>query len=132
MAAQGGLILRSFLCFFALFWPCFSPRTLYFVALRTLLRMSLIFQRSLPTPLSSQQCPPTPQINTQFGFFHSSPRLNQSPSPPTTAGPTNSSSPLLMDSCLDQLNWLYKLDVRMKEFIGRIYLDKRMQQRQYG
>ncbi|XP_022616258.1 uncharacterized protein LOC111232863 [Seriola dumerili] len=73
MAAQRGLILRRFLLFFAQFWPCFSPRTLYFVALRTLLRMSLIFQRSLPTPLSSQKRSPTPQINTQFGFFHSSP-----------------------------------------------------------
>lgn len=81
-AVQGRAYIRVLFVFLALFWPCFSPRTLYFVALRTLLRMSLMFQRSLPTPLSSQKCPPTPQINTQFEFFHSSPHLNQSPGPP--------------------------------------------------
>lgn len=87
-AVRGGLILRSFFfVFFALFWTCFSPRTLYFVALRTLLRMSLIFQRSLPTPSSSQKCPPTPQINTQFGFFHSSPHLSHAPSTPLLYDP---------------------------------------------
>lgn len=119
--------------FLALFWPCFSPRTLYFVALRTLLRMSLIFQKSLPTPLSSQKCPPTPQINTQFGFFHAALHLNQSHSPRHYCRtPPTLPYPLLMDSRLHHLNWLHESDARAKEFIGRIYLDTRMHQRQYG
>ena len=78
------LCREGFLLLFALFWPCFSPRTPCCVALRTLLRMCLIFQRSLPAPLSSQKCSPTPHINTQSGFFDSSPHLDQSTRPSAT------------------------------------------------
>lgn len=83
---RGGLILRSFLCFFfALFWPCFSPRTLYFVALRTLLRMSLIFQRSLSTPLSSQKCPPYTSDKHTIWILSFISRSDLKPQPPTSA-----------------------------------------------
>lgn len=41
---------KELLVVFAWVWPCFSPRTLNFLAFRILLRWFLIFQRSLPTP----------------------------------------------------------------------------------
>lgn len=116
--------------FFALFWP-FSRRTLYFVALRMLLRMSLIFQRSLPTPLSSQKCPPPPDKHTIWILpFNSS--SESKPQPPATAEPTNSSSPCVMGSCSHHFNWLDKLDPRMKESIDGICFDKRIHRRQCG
>lgn len=97
--------------------------------------MSLIFQRSLPTPLSSQKNknkkntvkkkikkkshPPTPSINTQFGFSHPSPHAARSPIPITTAGPTNSSTPLLTDARLDHMSWFYKRNVRWRNLPRR-------------
>lgn len=115
--------------FFALFWPCFSPRTLYVVALRMLLRMSLIFQRSFPTPLSSQKCPPTPQINRQYGFFHSAPHSESQPRPPLCFCRTRQ---LFLTTFDGQLFAPFENGSRIKEFIGRICLDKRFQQRQHG
>lgn len=65
---DGGLIGRIF-CRFTLGAGLSLPnRWNHPVALRMLRRMFLIFQRSLPTPLSSPECPPTPQINTLLGF----------------------------------------------------------------
>lgn len=130
----GRAYFEELFVFFALFWP-FSRRTLYFV--RMLLRMSLIFQRSLPTPLSS---PPThthtPDKHTIWILlllllpFNSS--SESKPQPPATAEPTNSSSPCLMGSCSHHFNWLDKLDPRMKEFIDGICFDKRIHRRQCG
>lgn len=111
----------------ALFWPCFSPRTLYFLVLRTLLRMSLIFQRSFPTPLSSppKKCPPTPSINTQFGFFHSSPHLNQS-SHPSHYCRTNQLFLTSFDGHLfGPVQLASQTGRKMRGFIGEIYPDKK-------
>lgn len=79
-----GAYSEDFLTFHPRLWPL-SPRSLYSVALRMFQRMFLIFQRSLPTPLSSPECPPTPQINTLLGFStqlltRRSPLLVQNPS----------------------------------------------------
>lgn len=56
-----GLFFWSFLPFFLLHSGLSPRRTLHFVALRMLLRISLILRRSLPAPLSSQKCPLAPQ-----------------------------------------------------------------------
>lgn len=63
--------------------------------------------------------PATPSINTQFGFSHPSPHVDRSPIPITTAGPTNSSTPLLTDARLDHMSWFYKWNVRWRNLPRR-------------
>ncbi|TMS07488.1 hypothetical protein E3U43_011581 [Larimichthys crocea] len=94
--------------------------------------MSLIFQRKPShSPVFPKMPSYTPDKHTIWILPINSPPESK-PQPLTTGGPNNFSSPPLMDNCLHRLNWLYEWSERMKEFIGRIYLEKRMQQRQHG
>lgn len=129
MAVQGGLILRSYLCcvflFFALFWPVFFSQIAVLCCPQDISENvfdlpeepfhSPVFPKKQKQKKHSKKkkIPPcTPSINTQFGFSHPSPHAGRSPIPITTAGPTNSSTPLLTDARLDHMSWFYKRNVR--------------------
>lgn len=72
------------------------------------------------SPVFPKKRPPTPQINTQFGFFHSSPRVNQSPRPPRRRR-TPPTLPRRFWRTAVWTTWIgfTNLDARVKEFTGQ-------------
>lgn len=140
MTVQGGLIFRELLedSFFLVF-SCYSGRfpqqTLYFVALRMLPRISLIFQRSLPAPLSSpKKCPFAPwtkKNKTKHTHahthairilpFNSSSEWKPSRNPAILLNPAALPLHVWRTAVCAAASWTN----RMKEFICSIYLDKK-------
>lgn len=85
---EEGLFWGAFLCFLLCSGLVFLPERCILLPSGRCWECLWSSRESLPTPLSSQKCPPTPQTNIQFGFFQSTPHLNQSHSPSLLEDPT--------------------------------------------
>ena len=124
MAVRGGLILRSFFCVFCSVLDLFFSQNAVFCCPQDVAENVFDLPEEPSHSLVFPKMPSyTPDKHTVWILPFISPSESR-PHCPAVVGPTDSSSPSLMDSRLHRFNWVSKLDARLKELTGRIFWTK--------